>query len=614
MSETQKRPSKGKSQPQLKNKMIASQENNSLQAASNALSIYFQSGDYQAAENLAKNIISQFPDHALSWKVLGAALKNLGKLEESLEAKKKAALLSPQDAEALYNLGTTLQGLGRLEEAISTYKRAIIIKPDYAAAYGQLGIILNQLNKFEDAEINYKKAIEIKPDYAEALCNLGIALKELGRLEEAEASYNKAIALKPDLAVAYSNLATLLQQLGRLEDAEISYKKAIGIRPDHAESYNNLGNILKELRRLDESEVSYRKALSINPGFAEAHNNLANTLQEVGRIDAAIVSYKMAIRYKSDFAEVYFNLGSSYLYKNDLDEANAYFIKVININPNHDGLKSAVLSAVINMLSNNQAACKKLLIESSSVLKKDSSEFKNYVSYWRYLRGLLDWREINFQNDNSIEELDKVYVIGESHSLAYHNVLLKIIMSPFVSKSLWIMGCKQWHLGNKYKNQYKSAVQSHFTGISKNSTIVMVVGEIDCRINDGIIPYLKKNPQVSMEDAVSSTINGYLNYLSSIIESLGHHLIISGIPAPNIDFSLISPEDTKLLISLIQHFNMVLKRESTKLGFGFLDTYALTNNGFGKSNKEWHIDDYHLKPSAIQQLFSNHYLSGSNFQ
>jgi len=614
MNKTQKTPSRGKNQPLLKNKLTTSQSSSTLQAASNTLLISFQGGDYQGVVNLAKNIITQYPDHAFSWKVLGAALKNLGKLEESLEAKRKSASLSPQDAEAHSNLGSTLQGLGRLDEAESAYKRAIAIKPDYADAYGQLGIIQNQLKQFAEAEANFKKAIAINPSNAEALCNLGITLKALGRLEEAEDCYKKAITLKQNLVVAHSNLATLLHELGRLEEAEASYKRAITINPNFAEAHNNLGNILKERGRLSESEKSYTKALLINPSFPEAHNNLANTLQELGRIDEAIAGYKTAIDYKSDFAEVYFNLGSSYLYKNDLDEASVYFKKVVSINPSHHGLNSAVLLAVISLLDNNQAACKKLLIESSAVLKKDSSQFKNYVSYWQYLKRLLDWREVNFQNGNSIEALDKVYVIGESHSLAYHNALLKITINSCISKSLWIMGCKQWHLGNKYQNKYKSAIHNHFARLSKNSTAVMVIGEIDCRIDNGIIPYIKKNLQVSMEKAVSSTINGYLNYLSTINKPLDHRLIISGIPAPNIDFSLVSSEDTKLLISLIRYFNEVLKQESIKLGFGFLDAYALTNRGDGVSNKEWHIDDYHLKPDAIQKLFSDHYLTGSNLQ
>jgi tetratricopeptide (TPR) repeat protein len=649
MNKTQKTPSRGKNQPLLKNKLTTSKSNSSLQAASNTLLISFQGGDYQAAVNLAKNIITQYPDHAFSWKVLGAALKNLGKLKESLEAKKKAALLSPQDAEAQNNLGTTLQGLGRLEEAMTLYKLAITInpnffqayinlgktlqalgrledaqsackkviaiKPDYAQAYDQLGIILNQLKRFEEAESSYKKAIEIKSDYAEALCNLGITLKELGRIEEAEACYRKAIALKQDLEVAHSNLGILLQELGRLEEAVTSYKKAILIAPNHADAYNNLGSTLKELGYLEESEDYLNNALVINPSFVEAHYNLANTLQELGRIDEAIAGYKTAIGYKANFVDAYFNLASSQLYKNDLGEASKYYQKVMDIDQADQGLKAGVHLAVINFLRNNQLACNQLLIDSATVLQKDSSEFKNTISYWKYLTRLLELKTVHLQENLSNEKLNKIYVIGESHSLAYHYASVKIpTMESSICKSRWIVGCKQWHLGNAKSNQYKSGMQNHFDGLPRNSTVVIVIGEIDCRINDGIIPYLKKNPQVSMGEAASSTIIGYLNYLFTVNAPLDHHLIISGIPAPNIDFSLISPEDTKLLISLIQHFNMVLKQESIKLGFGFLDAYALTNRGDGISNKEWHIDDYHLKPSAIQQLFSNHYSSGSNLQ
>jgi outer membrane protein assembly factor BamD (BamD/ComL family) len=39
----------------------------------------YQKGQYDDAEKLAKSIIQKYPNHAFSWKVLGAVYKNTGK-------------------------------------------------------------------------------------------------------------------------------------------------------------------------------------------------------------------------------------------------------------------------------------------------------------------------------------------------------------------------------------------------------------------------------------------------------------------------------------------------------------------------------------------------------
>ena len=369
MNKTHKKISKGQNKLQKRNNVIESQSNISLQAASNTLVTFLQGGDFQAAENLAKNIIAQIPDHAFSWKVLGVALKNLGKLEESLEAKRKATSLLPQDAEAHnnlgttfqelgrleeaeraykeaiaiktnyaeahYNLGTTFHAVGRLEEAEDSYKKAIAIKPNYAEVYNHLGITLKQLGKLEESEFSYKKAIEINPNYSEAYNNLGITLNEFGRLEEAEHNYRLALAHNQNMSVTFNNLGITLQELGRLEEAEDCYKKAITINPNYAEAYSNLGTLFQEVGRLEGSEDCYKKSIAILPDSPGAHNNLGTILQALGRPEESEICYKKAIAIKSNYAEAYNNLGVTLQEIGRIKEAEANYQKAIDIKPNY---------------------------------------------------------------------------------------------------------------------------------------------------------------------------------------------------------------------------------------------------------------------------------------
>ena len=214
----------------------------------NSLLEHYQAGRYKDAEKLSLSITHEFPEHQFGWKVLGAALKQMGKINESLVATQKSVQLEPQDAEAHNNLGVMLRKLRRLDDAEASCRKAITLKPNYAQAHFNLGNTLKELGKLDEAETSYRKAITLKPDYAKAHSNLGVTLQELGKLKEAEASYKKAIELKSDYAEAHNNLGVTLKELGRLNEACSAYIQAINLNPDFTGAYANLGIAIKNLR------------------------------------------------------------------------------------------------------------------------------------------------------------------------------------------------------------------------------------------------------------------------------------------------------------------------------------------------------------------------------
>ena len=75
----------------------------------NTLVALFNTGRYTEAATLAQAITARHPQHGLGWMVLGAAFKNLGRIEDALMPMQTAAKLAPDDANAHSNLGATLQ-------------------------------------------------------------------------------------------------------------------------------------------------------------------------------------------------------------------------------------------------------------------------------------------------------------------------------------------------------------------------------------------------------------------------------------------------------------------------------------------------------------------------
>ena len=470
----------------------------------NSLLKYYQTGRYVDAEKLSLSITQEFPEHQFAWKVLGATLKQTGRINESLIACQKSNQLNPQDGEAHNNLGSILQ--------------------------------------------------------------------ELGRLNEAEASCRQAIILKPDYAEAHYNLGSILQELGRLNEAEASCRQAIILKPDYAEAHNNLGNTLKELGRLKEAEASYRQAIALKPNFVQTIYNLSILMD----------------------------------YMNNLDESVLLLESVLEIDKNNYGLKAAVNLAIFKFLENSFSDSKNLLLTSQKIQEKKSFDFKNQKIYWNYLLKILGQHENKSLTYIAPKLKKKLYVIGESHSLVSHGLHIQNSGKDFLCKSFLIQGCKQSDLGSDIKNYYKYKFESIFCSLPEPSKILLTIGEIDCRINIGIIKHRNKYPQKKMIDLITNTIENYLDYIFKLNSSAKHDITIQGVPCPNISTKNILTEKVVELIDVIREFNIVLKNQSKKMGFGFLDVHKLTDNGDGFSNSIWHIDTFHLSPEGMCEAWRVH--------
>jgi len=139
----------------------------------------FQEGRYKDVEIFAMTLIESYPFNGDAWKVLGAALIEMGRITEALVPLQKAVTLLPHDFEAHNNLGAILKILSRPGEA----------------------------------EVSLRQALKINPACAEAHSNLGDTLTALYRIEEALDCYREAINIKPSLIVAHKGQATALQNL-----------------------------------------------------------------------------------------------------------------------------------------------------------------------------------------------------------------------------------------------------------------------------------------------------------------------------------------------------------------------------------------------------------------
>ena len=439
-------------------------------------------------------------------------------------------------------------------------------------AYNNLAITLHRLGRLHDAEDNYKQAITLKPNFVEALINLGVTLKKLGRLEENVEVCKKAITLKPNNALAHYNLGNTLQTQGKLDEAELCFRQAINLKPRYFQAYNNLGILLQTLGRFKDAEVSYRRAMALDTNFLEPILNLATVLDDM----------------------------------NNFDTANDTFKNVFNIDKGIYKLKAGIKLAILNFLKEDFVESRKYLSAVSNIQEAIYSNLKNEKVYYNYLLLLLNWHEVRYSDGFKRKVNETFFVIGDSHSLTSQNLYLLLSEGDMFCKSKLIYGCKQWHLGNSNINHFKIKFESVFNSLPKSSKVLLTFGEIDCRLDSGIIKHFIKYPQNSIEKIINTTVEIYMNYFVKLNLIMNHDITIQGVPCPNIDTKASSRKDINLLVEVIRLFNIKLKSISKSKAFGFLDLHKLTDRGDGISNKTWHIDDYHLSPDGMIEAWSKY--------
>ena len=153
---------------------------------------------------------------------LGKLRFGAGQFAEALASFVAATALAPQDADAWSSRAGALRELGRLEESVEAAERALTLRHDFAEAAINLGNALLKLDRGAEALQAYLRASEAGPCHAQALLGQALALRSLGRFSEALTAFERAEALGSREAVA--GKGCLMLTLGSFEEGFRGYE------------------------------------------------------------------------------------------------------------------------------------------------------------------------------------------------------------------------------------------------------------------------------------------------------------------------------------------------------------------------------------------------------
>ncbi len=165
----------------------------------------------------------------------------------------------------------------------------------------------------------------------------GVAAHKEGNIQEAERLYRAILQSQPLHPDANHNLGVIAVSVNKTEAALPLFKTAIEADPKIKQFWLSYVDALLKEQQFDNAkqvieQAKRRGVLTLQD--AEAHFNLGVTLQELDRLDEAEASYIQVIALNPDHVEAHSNLGATLQELGRLDEAEASYTRAIALNPN----------------------------------------------------------------------------------------------------------------------------------------------------------------------------------------------------------------------------------------------------------------------------------------
>ncbi len=214
----------------------------------------------------------------------------------------------PASARAHFNYGAALQQIGRLDEAEKEYNAALRVDPNYVKVHVNLALVLMSKSKLDEAKKYYERAVQLDPSAGEVRSGYAYLLERLGRADEARAEYENAIRLSPKSARLFYTYAAFLDKKGELDAAIAQYQRALQVDPNLADAHSELATALFTKGDLPRAEAHYLEAARLDPKRADIHSNFGTLLLREGKTSQAILQYEEALRLDPKLTEAEENL------------------------------------------------------------------------------------------------------------------------------------------------------------------------------------------------------------------------------------------------------------------------------------------------------------------
>lgn len=163
--------------------------------------------------------------------------------------------------------------------------------------------------------------------------------EENGQFVKAEQTYRVMLQRNPKNVTAMHRMGIVCSKMGRHAQATRHLMDAVKAQPDNPQLLTDLGYALYLQNDLPAAEIALEEAIKRDSSSKRSFNNLSLVLGHQGRMDEA---YQVA-RSVLSAEEAHANIGYICMQRGMLEDAAQHYNQALEINPNLDSVKEAVV-------------------------------------------------------------------------------------------------------------------------------------------------------------------------------------------------------------------------------------------------------------------------------
>lgn len=179
-----------------------------------------RAGDLQKGERLVDKILRD-GDSAEAHLMLGTAYLMARDVPAAAREFRKAVELNPQLPSVNGLLAKALREMGRVDESIPYFRRELEINPHDYDANLYLGVYLyKREQRYDEALKHFQKALKVRPGDLAVRFQIGLVYILQNRIDEALPIIEEVVREAPDFQEGHVTLARLYFRLRRIEEAQ----------------------------------------------------------------------------------------------------------------------------------------------------------------------------------------------------------------------------------------------------------------------------------------------------------------------------------------------------------------------------------------------------------
>ena len=193
-------------------------------------------------------------------------------------------------------LGAALVEMNRIDEAIQAYERVVSLSPDWLDGYVLLGALLESRGRDKAAIALYEKAGELDSNDIEMKIRIAKLHKSRGRKELAHKILSDLLEKNPRSSLALVEFGVFLWEIGKSEESKRVFMQVLEIDKNSARALNRLAWFhATEKKELEHGIKLSRRSLEVQPDTPAYLDTLAELYYRSGQSVKALPLIQRAI-------------------------------------------------------------------------------------------------------------------------------------------------------------------------------------------------------------------------------------------------------------------------------------------------------------------------------